>query len=104
MRLSREQVIQFHSVIKAYWKQTPYKLYLYGSRTRDELTGGDIDLLVITSSEGLEIFKAHELELLVQLKKQPSMGQRRIDFKAATETDLKTEPFLLAIAGSLVEV
>ena len=104
MRLSQEQTSQFHFVIKSYWKQTPYKLYLYGSRTRDELKGGDIDLLIITSREGLDIFNKYELELLVQMKKQPAIGQRRIDFKAATESDLQTEPFLQSIAGSLVEV
>ena len=104
MRLSQEQISQFHFVLKSFWKLTPYKLYLYGSRTQDDLKGGDIDLVMITSDEGIKIFKKHELELLVQIKKQPAIGQRRIDFKAATESDLKTEPFLLAIADSLVEI
>lgn len=104
MRLSSDQVAQLHSVLKLQFKEIPYKLFLYGSRAVDNLKGGDIDLLIIAEQAGVDFFLNHELEILVQIKKQPAIGQRRIDIKAATEDAFKSEPFLRAIADSCVEI
>lgn len=104
MRLSSEQIDQFHLVIGKYWNDIPYELYLYGSRVHDHLKGGDIDLLILTTQMGVEVFQNYELELLVAFKKQPAIGQRQIDLKVATHDQLKTEPFLLSIMGDLIKL
>lgn len=84
MRLSQEQVQAIHQVLKPIWKSIPYRLFLYGSRVHDHLKGGDIDILILTDQIGVNLFKEQELNLLVQIKKQKSIGQRRLDLKAAT--------------------
>lgn len=104
MRLSPEQISQIHSVLKHYWGSTSYKLYLYGSRAQNHLRGGDIDLLIVTDQAGENIFSEKELEILVQIKKQPAIGQRRIDLKAVTEDTFKTEPFFIAVSGDCIEI
>ena len=104
MRLQPEQILQTHEILQKYFKDIPYKLYLYGSRTQDHLKGGDIDLLIVTTLAGVDVFNHAELDLLVQIKKQPAIGQRRIDLKAATQLDLETKTFLRSIADSLVEL
>lgn len=104
MRISSEQIEQFHIVISKFWKDIPYELYLYGSRVHDHLKGGDIDLLILTTQMGIEVFQKSEFELLVAIKKQPAIGQRRIDLKVATFDQLETEPFLQAIGKELVKL
>mgnify|MGYP003394373111 CR=1 FL=1 len=97
MRLQKNQIDQIHVVILKYLQQTSYELYLYGSRTDDLKKGGDIDLLILTSSTGLEFFKKQKLDLLVQIKKQPDIGQRHIDLKCCTKEQLESDPFLKTI-------
>lgn len=85
-------------------KPHAYELFLYGSRTQDHLKGGDIDLLLLTSSDGTKLFSEKELDILVFLKKQSSIGDRKIDLKAATREELLTEPFLRMISADLVKI
>jgi hypothetical protein len=92
------------TVIKAHLRDIPYTLYLYGSRVHDHLKGGDIDLLLVTNEAGVSLFRKVHLDLLVQLKKQPTIGQRKIDFKVARSEDLARDPFLKAISQSMVEL
>ena len=66
------------------------KIWLHGSRTRDEARGGDIDLLVMSHHIGLK----EKLDLLVQL--HAVLGDRKIDL---TITHDEERPFArLAIA------
>jgi hypothetical protein len=104
LRIEASQIRQIHDVIMTRWKQIPYRLYLYGSRVHDHLKGGDIDLLLVTTQEGVELFNQIELTLLVEIKKQPDIGQRRIDLKAATQADLQKVPFLQEISRDMVEL
>ncbi len=59
-------------------------------------------MLIVTTEEGVNLFEANELDLLVRLKKHPSIGQRRIDLSAVTEQALATEAFLKEIAKTMV--
>lgn len=102
MRISPKQVDAVHQLLKTIWGAIPYKLYLYGSRVHDHLKGGDIDLLIVTSDEGVNLFEASKLGLLVQLKKHPLIGQRQIDLRAVTEQGLQTEAFLQEIAKTMI--
>lgn len=104
MRITDLQVKQIHEAIKKLFGPTEYKLFLYGSRVHDHLKGGDIDLLLVTTDDGVNLFKEIHLDLLVELKKQPDIGQRRIDLKASTSADLLTDPFLKTIQHELIPI
>lgn len=104
MRFSPAQALQIHAVLKKHFKGTFYKLYLYGSRTKDDLKGGDLDLILVTSDEGKILFQKLHLDILVEIKKQPDIGQRRIDLKAATQNDLLTDAFLKSISQDMIEL
>ncbi|MBI2646183.1 MAG: nucleotidyltransferase domain-containing protein [Deltaproteobacteria bacterium] len=52
-------------------------LYLFGSRTRDDLKGGDIDLLLRTSQVILEHAKSLKFKFSVSI--QNRIGEQKID-------------------------
>lgn len=102
MRLSQEQINDVYKTVKSFFNEEFFELYLYGSRVQDQLKGGDIDLLILTNEQGLLLFSKHELDILVQIKKNKSIGQRRIDIKATTHAKLEKDPFLKSIEDQLV--
>jgi predicted nucleotidyltransferase len=51
------------------------QVFLFGSRTNDQLKGGDIDLLI--KAEEQEMTARNKILFLVDLKKQ--LGERKID-------------------------
>ncbi len=104
MRITAEQVSVLHTVLKNTFANNNYELYLYGSRTRDDLKGGDIDLVILTDRIGIENFEKNKLDVLVQIKKDKLIGQRRIDLKAYLHSELKTHPFLKSISDSWVKL
>jgi hypothetical protein len=104
LRLQQNQIDQIHLVLSSFFINTKYQLYLYGSRTDDTKKGGDIDLLIITPKEGLKIFNEKKLDILVQLKKQPAIGDRRIDLKCAIPEQIQVDPFLKLIWPNCVEI
>ena len=104
MRLQPQQISQLHSVIRTYFSSINYDLFLYGSRVDDTLKGGDIDLLIVTSIQGVTLFENKNLDLLVDIKKQSAIGQRRVDLKATTFDQVSTDPFLKAIAQTMVRI
>ena len=103
MRLTPEQVEAIHCSIKKFFKEN-YELYLYGSRADDSLKGGDIDLLIVTSSKDVEKIDSIHLDLLVEIKKQKSVGDRRIDLKVATQDQLASSAFLKMISKSMIKL
>ena len=104
MRLAQEQITQIHESIKIHFRNLEYTLYLYGSRTDDNLRGGDIDLLIVTSAEGVSLFNQIELELLVSIKGKSHIGDRRNDLKAVTQDDLEKKPFLKLNSQSMIKI
>ncbi len=104
MRVTTEQIQQIHVVLSHFLKTVPYRLYLYGSRVHDHLKGGDFDLLVLLNDDGLKIFRNQELDILVEIKKKPDIGQRKIDIKAVTEEDLLSKPFFKLVAQEMIEL
>lgn len=101
MRLEFEQVADIKSVLSVYIK-AGYKVYLYGSRTQDHLKGGDIDLLIVTDDEGLQSFNTKKFDILVDIKKRPSIGQRKIDIKAVLHEQIESDSFVKHIWESCV--
>ncbi len=56
-------------------------IYLFGSRTRDDLKGGDIDLLVMSSKIGIEE------KIKLKLKLYDALGEQKIDIVVPDETN-----------------
>jgi predicted nucleotidyltransferase len=89
MRISEREKNTIVSLVKE--KDPSAKIYLYGSRIKEDLAGGDIDLLVI--SEKLA-FK-DKIDLLVDLKQQ--LGDQKIDLSIKSARDAKEDPFFQSI-------
>jgi len=104
LRITPEQIQKIHEVLGHFFKTTAYRLYLYGSRAKDHLKGGDFDMLILTDAAGIKIFRDFELDILVEIKKKPEIGQRKIDLKAMTEEDLKLKPFFKIVSEEMVEL
>ena len=72
------------------------ELRLYGSRVDDKAKGGDIDLLlIVTTQEFVAKLIYNKPEILVAIKKL--LGERRIDLKIATFSAIAEDPFLKII-------
>ena len=79
------------------------RIYLFGSRTRDEARGGDIDLLcVLSSSDLVSEIKKKKREALEVLKKD--VGDRRIDLRFCVDSDFDKDPFLQSIREQMIEL
>jgi len=65
-------------------------LYLYGSRTKDNLKGGDIDLLLRVPSFLLK--KAQELRIKFSLAMKRRIGEQKIDL-LIIDKDPPQDPF-----------
>jgi predicted nucleotidyltransferase len=69
------------------------RVWLHGSRTRDDARGGDIDLLVLSQSMHLP----EKLDVLTRLRQ--TLGDRRVDLTIALDASW---PFVrLALAQGL---
>lgn len=104
MRLSEEQVVHLIKTIRSKIITHPCEVFLYGSRTKDTFKGGDIDLLILSSPEGCELLHQRKYELLVDIKKSPLIGDRKIDLAIATPEEMKTQPFLKLIADEIIKL
>ena len=71
-------------------------IYLFGSRTQDELSGGDIDLLVISSHLGF----SDKITLLVEIKL--AIGDQKIDLLIKKPEDKLKDPFIASILKNAV--
>lgn len=78
MRVSKFEI---DSIINAIEQKLAIKktdLYLFGSRTNEELKGGDIDLLLIfDDSECFKIISENKHEILINIKNR--IGYQKID-------------------------
>lgn len=90
MRLSEFQKRAILSVLSKYGQ-----VFIYGSRTRDDLKGGDIDLLLLVKSEILQELRSMKYKLLIEIESQ--IGEQKIDLLLATSEMLKQDPFLSKI-------
>jgi hypothetical protein len=101
MRLTQQQSTGIVNALKSSVRAVPVQLYLYGSRVNDNLKGGDIDLLLVTSVVAdavyLNTIKHH---LLAAIKK--NIGDQKIDLTIVANTELKQDPFLKMILPTAV--
>ncbi len=73
-------------------------VFLYGSRTQDHLSGGDIDLIVI--SEHLKF--SDKLTLLVEIKTH--LGDQKIDLTLCSSSQSKTNPFIVQALLTAIQI
>jgi len=92
MRLSQDQINGIVKAIDHFVHLSRTQLYLFGSRTKDHLKGGDIDLLLLTELESLILEKHH---ILAGIKKE--IGDQKIDLKIITFNNAKNDIFVTMI-------
>ncbi len=95
MRLKKEEISFIISDLENVFKERKIsykgsKLYLYGSRTQDELKGGDIDLLLQVPRKYL--VSTRDLKSLFSVRIQSHIGEQRIDF-TIKPIETKKDPF-----------
>lgn len=96
MRLTSEQVTQLITALNPFVQDNVAELRLYGSRARDDLKGGDIDLLLLVEHEEFASrLRSEKYYLLAEIKK--NLGEQKIDLTIATQADVNHDPFLKMI-------
>lgn len=101
VRLTSKEIAAIRSVILTTLSAAQPKIFLYGSRVQDSLTGGDIDLFVLRKSWSIEDHKKLAL-LLARLKMHPDIGDRKINLSLVTPEDLTSDPFWKTVVASAV--
>ena len=74
------------------------RVYLHGSRVRDDLKGGDIDLIVVSEQLGF----SDKITLLAEIKNR--IGDQKIDLRIARSHELSTDLFLASTFPAAVEL
>lgn len=95
MRLTPFQQHAITSVLSKYGQ-----LFLYGSRTQENLKGGDIDLLLITQTENLSKLRSEKYKLLANI--ESLIGEQKIDLTLATPETVLQDPFLIHISKDML--
>lgn len=96
MRISQKEKTTIVSAVHD--KDPAAIIFLFGSRTRDELKGGDIDLLVV--SENIDF--STKLEILVRIK--ALLGEQKIDLKILSSAKAAADPFTQSILPGAVRL
>lgn len=105
MRLKNNQIqgliAAFEEVFKSHHLPlSQCELCLYGSRTKDELKGGDIDLLLCVPQPILKSAKALKIEVSLVMKKR--LGEQKIDLLIIADKN-SNDPFhQIAVEQSLI--
>lgn len=100
MRLSLSERTIICAIVKSFCTK-PASLYLYGSRTDDTARGGDIDLLLLVSSEGEQKAIDDQIHYLLSEIKQ-AIGDQHIDFSVCTKEQAEQDPFFQMVLPKAV--
>jgi len=79
MRLTLQETTSIKKSVRAFDPEA--KVYLFGSRVRDDLKGGDIDLLVLSDKISLEE------KIKLKLKLYDVLGEQKIDILIPNESN-----------------
>ncbi len=74
------------------------RIHLYGSRVRDDLRGGDIDLIVISEVLGF----TDKIDALSHIKQE--LGDQRIDLRILTAPEAAADPFIVEVLREAQEL
>lgn len=96
MRINHQEIEGIIKALDPFLHGQFVSLCLYGSRARDDLKGGDIDLLLLVDNNIMdEKLRSEKHILLSQIKKL--IGDQKIDITIAQQAEIKTDPFLKLI-------
>jgi len=96
MRLTKDEIAAFVHSINVHVVLHQSELKLYGSRTKDELKGGDIDvLLIVPDAQLYEQLLMKKVDILVEVKAK--IGDQKIDLTLAVKQEIDRDPFLKMI-------
>lgn len=106
MRLDANQIDDILKTTRSlFYPFEDFSIFLYGSRANPNLKGGDIDLVIISKDEVfIKKFQEAHLDLLVNLKKNSSIGQRKIDIKAVSKMEFESNPFWVSVSENCIEL
>ncbi len=105
MRLSDEEV---QAIVKSVKEFLPNdfkgQLVLFGSQTRLDAKGGDIDLalLVLMPQDKVDQLKMQDYKMVAAMKMKSQIGDRKIDFNVISEEDSNKAFFREALKGAVV--
>ncbi len=103
MRLRNSEVEIINSTVKRFLKNTPYNLYLFGSRTDDNKKGGDIDLLLKLESKS-DFEAVYKIKNLLKFDLCYALGDQRVDLVLTTDERTNADVFLQSIQEDLVQL
>jgi predicted nucleotidyltransferase len=98
MRLSAIEIEKIKSVFPEL-APGDYELKLFGSRLNDQARGGDIDLLLIVSSQKLEEFRKLKYHFIDALHEK--LGERKIDLLIVSPEMILNDEFLQSVGGGV---
>jgi predicted nucleotidyltransferase len=101
LRLTQPQRSAIRETLQRCLGSRLVEVYLYGSRTNVKLKGGDIDLVVTVNPTDDPSLDANEYKILNELKKNPSIGDQRIDLKIMTQAELESDVFFKSLRESM---
>ena len=94
MRLTDTEVVHITRIVRS--RDAHAATYLFGSRTNDQLKGGDIDLLVLSES----LTFSDRISLLSELKL--AIGDQKIDLLIRKPADAASDPFVAEILKTAI--
>ena len=104
MRLTSTETALLLKIILQFSSPDCPQVFLYGSRTQDDLKGGDIDLLVVFNDHtSLDQFNSKIAYCLASIKSSAEIGDQKIDLKAIHRSKA-SEPFAAHILKSAIQI
>ena len=96
MRLTDQQKNDIISAIKKFLPLgQKTRIYLFGSRTQDNLKGGDLDLIILLQNEQqAKLLMTSDYKITAEIKKQKSIDDQRVDLKIIGPSE-KNSPFFI---------
>ena len=103
MRLRSDFLTQIISALNPFFMKKGARLFLFGSRTKDHLKGGDIDLALIIEDKGVhQILMGNKHKLMSALHQ--ALGERKVDLRLVLEGTERADPFLKVILPGAIEL
>lgn len=103
MRLRSDQLRLIIEALSPYMSLSPAILYLFGSRTKDHLKGGDIDLaLIIENEKVLGQLQAEKYKIMSSLHRL--LGERKIDLRLGCLQASEQDPFFQLVLPTSIKL
>ena len=103
MRLRSDHLLKIVAALTPFVQPGEATLFLFGSRAKDHLKGGDIDLVLVLRSEPT-------FQSLIPIKHRilaalhDHLGDRKIDLRLALESTYLQDPFFQIIMPEAIEI